>query len=277
MSEIESSTEAHYTRGDLGQSILTALKRMGKDLDALKPEDLAPVDEFHIRGREATLELAAVCHLNSGQRVLDVGCGLGGSARYLAATFGCRVTGLDLTKAYVETAAMLSERVGLAEKVEFHQGSALDMPFADGAFDLVWTEHAQMNIADKRRLYGEIFRVLKPGGRFVFHDILQGTGGEPHFPTPWAMVPCYSALIAPGDLRALLESLGYSVQAWQDKTAAGREWSQARVAVLREKGPPLLGVHTLLGADAMRILENNLRNLQENRIALVQAVLEMPG
>jgi MPBQ/MSBQ methyltransferase len=274
MSDIERATARHYGQRNLGESILAALRRMGKDVNALSPEDLAPVDAFHIRGRAATEELARFCRLGPEHHVLDVGSGLGGSARYLALQFGCRATGLDLTPEYVEAAQMLTARLRLEERVAFRTGSALEMPFEDAGFDAVWSEHAQMNIADKPRLFGEIYRVLKTGGRLAFHDILQGAGGEPHFPTPWAADPSYSALIGPAELRSLLQSLGFDVKLWEDKTVAGRDWFRARVAVLREKGPPPLGFHLLIGSVALPAHENNLRNLEEGRIALVQGVLE---
>jgi len=143
--------DRHYGVGGVLDAILHTLSEMGKDLTQLRPKDLAPVDEFHVRGREATVELAHFAGLRPGSRVLDVGCGLGGSVRCLADEYQCRATGIDLTKEYVETARTLAERVGLAAKARFIRASALEIPFADGSFDIVWTEHARMNIADKNR------------------------------------------------------------------------------------------------------------------------------
>lgn len=275
MSDIERTTAAYYDKPDLGRTILEGLRQAGKEPDALTPEDLAPVDAFHIRGRAATAELAAHCRPGPGHEVLDVGCGLGGTARYLAAQYGCRATGLDLTPSYVDAAALLSDRVGLSDRVAFRSGSALAMPFADGAFDLAWTEHAQMNVPDKRGFCGEIHRVLKPGGRFAFHDIFQGPGGPPHFPTPWATEPSYSALIAAEDYRALLESLGYRVTLWEDRTAEGRDWFRERVAAMqKQQTPPPLGFHLLIGPVAREAQANILRNLEEERVTLVQGVAE---
>ena len=274
MDEREQAVTTHYGQRNLGATILAALGRMGKDVNALVPEDLAPIDHFHIRGRAATEELSAVCGVESAHHVLDVGCGLGGAARHLALQHGCRVTGVDLTPAYVEVARMLTGRLGLQSQVDFQVGNALALPFDDAAFDRVWSEHAQMNIADKAGLYGEIRRVLKPGGRLAFHDILQGPGGEPHFPAPWARDASANALIGPQELRTLLQSLGFDVKRWEDKTAVGLTWFRQRVAALREHGPQPLGFHTLIGSIAMQTQENNLRNLEEGRIVLFQAVLE---
>ena len=274
MSDIERRSIKHYGQRNLGESILAALRRMGKDVDALQPEDLAPVDAFHIRGRAATEELARFCKAAPEHRVLDVGCGLGGTARYLALHFGCRVTGLDLTPEYVDAATMLTARLKLADRVEFRVGSALEMPFEPASFDLVWTEHAQMNIADKPKLYGEIHRVLKAGGRFAFHDVLQGPGGDVYYPVPWATDASHSALIGPAELRKLLQSLGFDVKLWEDKTGPATEYFRKGVQALRGGAKPALGFHTLIGAIFPQTAENQLRNLEEHRIVLVQGVLE---
>jgi ubiquinone/menaquinone biosynthesis C-methylase UbiE len=162
MQSLREHVEQHYGRGRILDSIIAALRETGKDLGRLKPEDLGPVDEFHVRGREATVELARRAALKPGSHVLDVGCGLGGSARYLAAEHQCQVTGIDLTQEYVDVANALAGMVGLSDKVACRQASALEMPFDDGTFDVVWTEHVQMNIADKHAFYREIGRVTRP-------------------------------------------------------------------------------------------------------------------
>jgi ubiquinone/menaquinone biosynthesis C-methylase UbiE len=263
----------HYGRGDLLDAILAGLRKSGKNIAQLVVDDLAPVDEFHTRGREATAELAARARLEPGLRVLDVGSGLGGSARYLAAEHGCSVTGIDLTAEYVELAHALAGLVGLDEAVTFRQGSALALPFAEAMFDVAWTEHAQMNIADKRKFYGEIARVLAPGGRLVFHDIFQGGGGEPYFPVPWAGEPSLSALETVPVVRGILKSLGFEIRDWEDRTAHSRDWFSASLDKLKESWPPPLGTHLLMGPTALTKLENVVRNLREGRIAVVQAVV----
>ena len=271
MSDFE-SIENHWTRGDIGEVILTALAGMGKDPDNLAPEDLAAVDEFHVRGREATLELAPRLELTSSSTVLDVGSGIGGPSRLLAVEFGCKVIGLDLTEEYCQVAAMLAGRTGLAERVEYRQGNALDMPFEDGAFDAEITQHVAMNIADKAVLYGEMHRVLKPGGLMAIYDVMQGAGGEVHFPVPWAREPSISHLATPEELRALLEGAGFEIVHWRDTTAQGRDWFRARVKAAQEGGPPPLGFHLLLGPDFPEMAKNQVRNLEEDRIALIETV-----
>ena len=165
-------------------SILDDLKSSGKDLHALTIDDLAPIDEFHTRGKESTIEIANLAQIQPHHKVLDVGCGLGGSARYIAVEHGCSVVGIDLTYEYIDVANTLTELVNLTDKVLFKQGSALELPFPSETFDVVWTEHAQMNIADKEQFYGELGRVLKPNGRLVFHDIFFGTASNPYYPNP---------------------------------------------------------------------------------------------
>jgi len=269
---VNEAIQAHYARSDLGNIILAALEKAGKDLNHLTPEDLAPVDEFHIRGRAATLELANAAGLDSTKRVLDVGSGVGGTSRCLAREFGCRVIGIDLTDEYCRAAAMLSAKSGLADLVDFRQGDATNMPFQDGSFDVVWTEHVAMNIADKRRLYREMCRVLKPGGTLAIYDILAGPSGPVLFPVPWARTPDTSFLVPPDELRKLLEEAGFAVLDWSDTTEAARAWFVSLAEKIRKEGLPPLGFHVLLGADFSVMAQNQRRNLEEGRIVLAQII-----
>jgi ubiquinone/menaquinone biosynthesis C-methylase UbiE len=263
-----------YSTSDLGDRILEALETAGKDLGALGRADLAPVDQFHIRGREATEELAGLTGVESGIEALDVGCGIGGSSRYLAEAFGCYVTGLDVTDEYCRVASMLSERVGLDESTEFRCANALDMPFPEESFGLVWTEHAQMNIQDKDGLYAEISRVLKCGGKFAFHDIFAGPGGPPHFPVPWAVEPSMSFLMDPEELRLVLRSVGLEARHWEDVTEESLSWFEAALSQVRKDGWPPLSLQLLTGEDTTVKFENVVRNLAEQRIVVIQAVLQ---
>jgi MPBQ/MSBQ methyltransferase len=178
--------QSHYNRPDLGSIILAALKKAGKDANHLTVEDLAPMDELHVLGRTATLELAQAAELDASKHVLDIGSGIGGTSRCLAAEFGCRVTGIDLTDEYFSSAALLNDRVGLTHLLECLQGNATRLPFGEQAFDVAWTEHAAMNIPDKPRLYQEIHRVLKPGGTLAIYDVLAGQTVPTLYPVPWA-------------------------------------------------------------------------------------------
>lgn len=272
MSALNRNIQEHYARPDLGKLILGALEQAGKDVDRLSPQDLAAVDEFHIRGRIATLELARSAGVDASKKVLDVGSGLGGSSRCLAREFGCQVTGIDLTAEYCEVANMLSRRVGLAAQVEFLQADALDLPFTDESFDLVWTEHVAMNIPDKLRLYREMHRVLKPAGTLAIYDILAGPSGPVHFPVPWARGPETSFLATPDELRRLLDQAGFRITDWADTTDAAREWFVQLAEKIGKQGLPALGLHLLLGPEFKEMAQNQRRNLEQGRIVLAQIV-----
>ena len=275
MEDVPRVVEAHYGRGGILDSILRVLHDMGSGtLHALAPRDLAPVDEFHVGGRDATIELADRAALKPGTRVLDVGCGLGGSVRYLAAERQCRATGIDLTAEYIEAANALSRLLRLQEVTAFQRSNALDLPFPDESFDVVWTEAAQMNIADKRRFYSEMARLLPPGGRLAFHDIFQGDGGDLYYPVPWADDPSISFLARPQEVRQILNELQLDVLHWQDKSRQCMDWLAAAVERSKSAGPARLGLHLLMGDGTKPKLENNIRNLAEGRFVVIQAVAE---
>ncbi len=269
---LNDTVQAHYARPALGTLILAALEKAGKHIDHLTPEDLAPIDAFHIRGRAATLELAEAAGIDKTMHVLDVGSGIGGTSRCLAQKFGCRVTGIDLTEEYCRTAAMLSHRVGLDELVSYQQGDATKLPFPDASFDVVWSEHVAMNIPDKAALYREMFRVLKPGGTLALHDVLAGPSGPVIFPVPWARTQESSFLVTPDALRELLEQSGFSIALWSDVTELARTWFTKLAEKIRNDGLPPLGFHVLLGADFQVMAQNQRRNLDEHRIALAQVI-----
>jgi ubiquinone/menaquinone biosynthesis C-methylase UbiE len=269
---VNEAIQTHYTRADLGEVILATLEKAGKDVNRLTPEDLAPIDQFHICGRAATLELARAAGLDATKRVLDVGSGVGGTSRCLAKEFGCRVTGIDLTDEYCRAAEMLSARTGLAHLVEFRQGDATELPFDDQTFDVVWTEHVAMNIPDKTRLYKEMHRVLKPGGTLAIYDVLAGPSGPVLFPVPWARTPDTSFLVQPNELRKLLKEAEFTVTDWSDTTEAARAWFVSLAEKIRKEGFPSLGFHVLLGADFKAMAQNQGRNLQDGRIFLAQIV-----
>lgn len=244
----------------------------GKDVGSLQVDDLAPIDEFHTRGRESTLEVAELANVQASDLVLDVGCGLGGTARHLAEIYQCRVTGIDLTDEYISVGKKLTDLVGLSDQVELHQGSALEIPFADEMFDIVWTEHVQMNIADKNRFYSEIERVLKPGGRFVFHDVFRGSGESPHYPLPWAEQETFSFLATEEQARAVFDQVGLTIDQWNVKIQESLEFFKMVIAKIEEDGPPPLGIHLLMGDNARDKLQNYIRNLTNDRVSVALGI-----
>lgn len=268
----ELDVTAHYTIPELGQRILDLLEAAGVDLDALGIDDLAPVDAFHMRGRAATEQLLGWVDIRPTDRVLDAGCGIGGTSRYLASTCGCEVLGIDLTASYCRVAEMLSQRVGLDDLTTFVEASALEIPAADASFDVVWTEHVQMNIADKRAFYGELHRVLKPGGVLAFHDIFAGPTAGLHVPVPWASVESISHLATVDELRDVLAGTGLGIVAFEDTTEASTEFFRGVVERIHTSGWMPLGIHVLMGETAQAKLENVLRNLEEGCIRGIQAV-----
>jgi SAM-dependent methyltransferase len=259
----------HYRQAE---SLAGILARIDAALPAgLSPETLASLDQFHSGGLPASRELAAIAAIAPGEAVLDVGCGVGGPARLLAHEHKANVTAVDLSADYIAIARALSKKTGIA--VAFDAADALRLPFAEASFDVVWTQHASTNIADKSGFYGELRRVLRPGGRLVFHDLLKGPQpGALDFPLPWADGPDESFLIEPAELRQLLPGRGFREKNWQDRTSA-------TLAFFDKMGPPPdiappLGIHLLLGEGFRTMVANLRRNLAAGRLCAAMAVYE---
>jgi len=261
---------SHYSDNlHLADLIAKDLQAAGKDLNRLTTADLAMVDEFHIRGRKATLELAERMKLKADSHVLDIGSGLGGPARTLAEKYGCRVSGIDLTQAFCTAATAMSAWVGLGERVDFRQGDATSLPFADKQFDAAMTIHVAMNIAAKDKMYTEARRVLKPGGIFAVYDVLQGKGGDVLYPVPWARDPSISHLATPDEMKSLLSGAGFELLHIQDSTEESQRFFEQLTAQMAKTGASAVAWRFFLGDDFPVMARNQVRNVTERRIRTV--------
>lgn len=272
---VEADVASHYADVDLLSAIEAGVKALGKSSTTVSIADLAPVDEFHIGGRPATTELGEHLGLSADMELLDLGCGIGGAARFFASTFGCRVTGLDLTPGYIDVARSLTEWTGLADGVQFAVGSAVDLPFDDASFDCTTQLHLGMNIADKAALFAEVHRVLRPESRFGVYDILRLDAGEIAYPVPWASDASTSFVDDLPAYRDALQSAGFQVTEVRER----REFALAFFESLRARmqaqgGPPPLGLHLVMGSDAPQKIANMLDAIAAGSIAPVEIVAQ---
>ena len=258
--------EAHWSRDGLERKMLDALATLGKATGPVTVDDLAPLDQFHGGGKASTVRLARLAKLAPGTRVLDVGGGFGGPARTLAAEFGCRVTTIDLTESYVRAAVMLTARIGLTAHLTHRIGDALDLPFDDESFDVVWTQNSGMNIADKPRLYVGFRRVLRPGGLLALQEPMAGPVQPPIFPLMWARDASTSFLRTPDDMRATIEAAGFVARAWEDVTAEIAGPSTGATV------PPHSIQRIVMGDGLDDIIAAGHRNREEQRIVMTHGV-----
>lgn len=252
---LEQNVAEYYTRGMLEDKILSALRSAGKNLEQLRPDDLAALDNLHVGGREATEALVGLIALRAGMHLLDVGCGLGGPARYFAEQ-GCQVTGIDLTDEFVRVAASLTRLLKLDQKAQFRQGSALEMPFDSGIFDGAYMIHVGMNIEDKAGVFREVARVLKKGGRFAIFDIMRKDNGAFEFPLPWALSPETSFVGSVADYRQALERAGFRIDHQRERRQFAIEFMERMMRGAAGASAPVLGVHLLMGEQAPVMLNN---------------------
>ncbi|GGR22120.1 class I SAM-dependent methyltransferase [Deinococcus ruber] len=269
------AVQAHYTSQGMLARTEEALAQSGLGTGPLDWSQLAGMDQFHVRGLPATQELAAALNVEHGQRVLDVGSGLGGPARYLAAVHSCDVRGIELSPEFVEIARLLTVRTGLQARVHFVQGDALNLPFAPETFDHAWTQHVGMNIRDKAQLYQGIYSVLKPGGRLAIYDAVRGEHEPVIYPVPWAGDASISFLASSGEMEQLLENAGFALLMKEDTTAAARDWFTELQRATPPAGPPnLLNLAQVIGPQARQMTANFGRNIMEGRLRLLRIIVQ---
>jgi ubiquinone/menaquinone biosynthesis C-methylase UbiE len=264
--QIAERTIAQYATGDVRERIETSLRAAGKDITNITAADLAMLEDFHSLGRLGTVSLVDLAQINASDRVLDAGTGVGGTARMIAAERGSRVTAVDVTPEYCEIAQWLNEAVGLADRIDVQVADVTELPFEAASFDVVVSQHVQMNIADKERLYSEARRVLAPGGRLVIWDVTAGSNGPLRFPVPWATSPEQSHLVTSARLAELLEDSGFAIAHWEDLTQSAGDVMHD--FVLGE--PPPLGLHVFV-PDFQTKVTNLVRNIAEDRARLIRA------
>jgi ubiquinone/menaquinone biosynthesis C-methylase UbiE len=259
--------QAQYSTGASRQAIEQALVAAGKDLGHLRPADLALLEDFHTMGRIATTELADLVEITPSDEVLDAGSGIGGTARYIAERSRCHVTAVDLTEEYCATARWLNQLAGLDDRIWVRQADVTDLPFEDASFTVMFSQHVQMNVADKALLYAEARRVLAGGGRLALWDIVAGEDGEPDFPVPWADRPEYSHLTTSDRLRAAIETAGFEIEQWHDLTGQAAAMMQALLAL----PPSPIGLQAFVPNFASKA-RNLTTALADGRLRAVQGV-----
>jgi SAM-dependent methyltransferase len=261
--------EAHYSARDIEARILAALRAAGLNPEQrLPPEALSALDHFHTGGLRASRELLELARIRAEDRVLDIGAGLAGPARMIASATGCRVDSLEFSPDYCAGAVLLNRLTGLDSRIEVHRGSALDMPFPADSFDVAWMQNVGMNIADKRKLYAEIKRVLRPGGRFAFQEMAAGKTATSYYPLPWATDPADSFLVSVDEMRSVLGESGFITEVLEDTSDAHLSRTSANATPAASGQLSLAVFVDNLGQKA----GNARRSLEEGQVRLVRGV-----
>lgn len=272
------SVAGHYTHGTLLDAIRQGIERLGKTEATVTLEDLGPVEEFHIGGRQASSDFLDQLQLEPSDLVLDVGCGLGGVARFAASRYGSQINGVDLTEEFVQTGQAMNVWLGLQSRISLEQGSATAMTCASETFDKAYMMHVGMNIADKARLMSELFRVLKPGGSLGIFDIMRTSEGELTFPVPWASDASGSAVSSPAEYKRALQDAGFDILAERNRHEFALQFfSQLQANNAAAGGPPPLGLHIVMGPDAAIKVANMVENVGAGRIAPIELIAAKPS
>ncbi len=277
MSNYATSINKHYGKAGLLEKISTMLTEAGKDITALTCDDLTAYDELHIGGRGETRNLAKLANISEGKEVLDVGSGIGGPARTLAGEFGAKVTGLDITEEFCRTAREFTELVGLSEKVSFHCGSALEMPFEDESFDVVWTQFAAMNIPERDKLYREMFRVLRPGGTLAIHEVMGANDTPLKFPVLWAADESISFVRPATWVRSELAGVGFREKQWNDMTDFSIRWFEKKMEDSNDGQSASVSAALSRDANFVERAGNVKQGLRDGSIVVIQTIWEKPA
>lgn len=267
----------HYGTAGIAERALAALREVNGPDAPITPDALAPIDHFHGRGVLATEELARRLAPRPGEHLLDIGCGIGGPARWIAAKCDVQVTGVDLTPEFCAAARALNAACGLAERVTIIEGSALDLPVPDAAFARAYSQNAIMNIADKPRFYREAWRALTPGGLLALSNVCAGPAGPPYFPVPWAATPATSFLATPAETRADLQAAGFEIVSFDDTSEALRPAQLRERERMQHAAAPSLGIHLILGDRIREMRANSVRSSIDDRTRTIEVLVRKPG
>lgn len=263
----------HYTHGSLITEIKTGIEKLGKTSSSISTEDLAPLDEFHIGGRQASELFFDQLDFSNDDYLIDIGCGLGGASRFVANKYSSKVMGVDLTEEYIATGNTISAWLGLDHLVNLRQGSALSMPFDNGVFDGGYMMHVGMNIKDKFRLYKEIFRILRPGAKFGVYDVMIIEEGELLYPVPWATTPNENEVTSPKEYKQAMEKAGFSIIAENNRHEFALSFFEQLIENSNNaSGPPPLGIHILMGKDSTIKVQNMIKNVSAGHIAPIELI-----
>ncbi len=271
MNNYREAINKHYGRKNLSERVLKALADAGKDIENLTPTDIASFEQFHTGGKIETMNLATLAGVDQSCQVVDLGSGIGGPARTLALEYGCTVTGVDLTEEYCRTATILSDKVGLSDKVSFVCTDATDTTLQSDSFDIIWLQHMSMNIGDKEKLLKEVLRLLKPKGKLAFHEILSDNPAELHYPVFWADSPSLSLMTGEKKWRALLMQ-HFNQLCWEDRTQRSLAWFEDLQKKSDTNVPKPLSMSVIVGEDMTGKANNVIKNIKEQRISIVQSV-----
>jgi ubiquinone/menaquinone biosynthesis C-methylase UbiE len=269
--------EKHYASEGITARVLAALRNVNGPDVPITPDTLAPIDHFHGKGVVATEELAEVLQPKASDHVLDIGCGIGGPARWIAAKYGCRVTGVDLTSEFCIAALELNTATGLADRVQILHGSALALAMPDNSCDHAYSQAVMMNISDKRRVFREALRVLRPGGLLAVSLAGAGSAGEPDYPLPWATTSAMSFLATPDEIRSDLHAAGFQIVFVRDTSAALATDLPPLLKQLETEGLPPLGEHIVTGENAKEWRINWMRSMIKRRLSMIEALARNPA
>jgi sarcosine/dimethylglycine N-methyltransferase len=267
----------HYGNPGIAERALAALRAANGPEAPVTAEALAPIDHFHGRGALATEQLVRRLDPQPGEHILDIGCGIGGPARWIASKHRVQLTGVDLTPEFCAAARALNTACCLADRVTIIEGSALDLPVPDAAFDRAYSQNVIMNIADKPRFYREALRALKPGGVLALSNVCAGPAGPPYFPVPWATTADTSFLATPEQTRADLRAAGFEIVSFRDTSDELRPAQLREFERMEAGGLPPLGIHLILGDRIREMRLNSVRSSIDNRTRTIEALARKPA